>query len=141
MNGEQNGASKMNASEIQKRMNSREGFAEASDKIKKFGELSLNTKEHHSIYSTPPEDLIRRIKCKEDKDKTLGELMSDEEILEHLDYSMKFFNYFKDDIIDNLPDDAAKDTVKGIRESLPKDIAYLRLIGRLPEKYRDFLKE
>ncbi|HRY60368.1 MAG TPA: hypothetical protein P5096_03235 [Patescibacteria group bacterium] len=141
MNNEQNNMSKLNVSEIKKRMASREGFTEVSDKIKKFGELGLNIREHHSIYSTPPGDLIRRIKCKEDEDKTLGELMSDEEILERLDYSIKFYNYFKDDIIDNLPDDVAKDTVMGVRENLPKDIAYLRSIGRLPEKYRDFLKE
>lgn len=105
-------------------------YRESQKRFQQFGQLGVTADDHWNIGGSPPIILNRN------PGKTLGELMSDQEILAKLDQLTEYERSAKKRLAANPRDDLAKDDLKYVEKELPTTIKYLDSIGRLPDKYK-----
>ncbi len=98
-------------------------FEKASEKMKKTGWFSFSAQDHHDLKSTPEQILL------ENPEKMQYEVMTDAEIQEILDNVEIAMQDKK--LVEN-------GYVKNLIEDIKVDIPFLKSVGRLPEKYKDF---
>jgi hypothetical protein len=96
-------------------------YVEASNNWNTKGHLGVTAKDHEIIQSTPDQILV------ENSGKTLGELMSDEEIREYIIETRK--NILGNEAFPNM-----KEYNEELKENLKVTLEYLSGIGRLPEE-------
>lgn len=97
-----------------------EAFIMAKSNWDTKGYLGVTAEDHEGIHSTPDEIL------NENPGKTLGELMSDQEILEYIEGTKK-------NIEENEGIEKMKRFNEDLKDNLKLTIEYLRSIDRLPE--------
>ncbi len=100
------------------------------EKYKKMSTLEMTARDHKIIGSTPPSEMIA------EPDKTLAELMTDEEILAYLREEKEGLEDFSKDKYKK--NSFVKSSLPGLKRDLKLSIEYLRKIGRLPKEFEDF---
>ena len=94
-------------------------YTEAQKKWDEKGHLGVTAADHEAIHSTPDEILVQN------PGKTLGELMSDKEILEYIIGTQE-----------NIKSNEEIEKMKSYNEDLKKNLEvttiYLKAIGRFP---------
>lgn len=104
---------------------------EAQEKRHRLSSLGTTYAEEKRLGSPP-------FLLKSNPGKTLGELLSDEEILSRIDSLAEFYQSTKTDLAADPHNYSAQDDLRYIQRELPAAINYLTSIGRLPEKYKSF---
>lgn len=98
-------------------------FTKAAHKFKTFGPLGVTAADHLGIGSTPKERLVNN------PDKTLGELMTDDEISQWInELQEQISQYSSDQYKDNS---FVKSILPKLTEDLRLSKEYLKGIGRL----------
>jgi len=100
-------------------------YEKAAKKSKEQGFFSLTIEDHDALGSTPDEEL------KSNFGKSQYEIMSDEEIEEYLSEAIYTITENNENLRNNGYIDQQKDF---LRASIP----FLKSVGRLPEKFKDF---
>lgn len=104
----------------------------AAKKFYEFGNLGVTAEDHKAIGSTPPKILI------ENPGKSLGGLMSDEEIISWLERSKGSIASF----VGKSPDPYKEEQWKRLRgeniEEMKRTLKYLEQIERLPKDFKNF---
>lgn len=101
-------------------------FTKAANKFKKFGPLGVTAADHLSVGSTPKEKLVNN------PDKTLGELMTDDEIFQWIkELQEQIIQYSSDEYKNNS---FVKSILPKFIEDLRLSKEYLKGIGRLPSE-------
>lgn len=100
-------------------------FEQAAKKSKEQGFFSLTSEDHKALGSTPDEEL------ESNSGKSQYEIMSDEEIERYLSGAIDTINENNENLRNNGYIDQQKDF---LRVSIP----FLKSVGRLPEKFKDF---
>lgn len=98
-------------------------FEKAAKKSREFGYFSLTAQDHKDIGSTPPQELL------ENPEKAQYELMTEEQIIEHLDFALECLY---DPIC--IKNGVAKMKKELFVASLP----FLKSVNRLPKKFENF---
>ncbi len=91
--------------------------------------LEMRLSDHNLLGSTPP-DILR-----ENPEKTEGELMSDEEILEWLQKQQGMIEKFSSEGL--RENSFAQSWLPTGKKDFETTIQYLRRIGRLPDEFKD----
>ncbi len=102
-----------------------ERYAVVAAKAEQYGLLSLNAEEHHAIGSTPPEELDAN------PGKAHYEVLTEAQIEKMISAAIKMAS--SDD-----PRALSGGFVKAESDWLERTIPFLRSVGRLPEKYKNF---
>jgi len=101
-------------------------------RFKEFGHLGVTAQDHWNIGGSPPILLNRN------PEKTLGELLSDQELLDWLDKLLEYGERAKEKLEAEPDDESAKGDLEDFNKRFPLAIKYLASIGRLPEKYENY---
>jgi hypothetical protein len=101
-------------------------------KFQEFGHLGVLAQDHWNIGGSPP------MLLNENPEKTLGELLSDEELLKWLDKLLEYGERAKEKLEAKPDDEWAKGDLEDFNKQFPAAIKYLASIGRLPEKYKSY---
>lgn len=97
------------------------------------GYLGATADDHERIYSTPDERLIKN------PGKSLGEIMSDEELHENIALQLEFF---KEQDSSEIEKEHWQDFVTSRKIDFINSLRYLEKIGRLPKEIDvDYLEE
>ena len=104
----------------------------SKQKFKELGHLGVTAQDHWNIGGSPPILLNRN------PEKTLGELLSEEELLDWLDKLVEYGERAKQKLTTNPDDELAQGDLKDFSTRFPLAIKYLASIGRLPEKYKNY---
>jgi len=105
-------------------------FLQACKKLDELGPLSLTAEDHRAIGSSPKENL------KDNPEKTVAELMTDEEILKTLNYWKKTIEEEAQGLY--VEHNALKSLAHEFSKRFKATILYLRSIGRLPKEFENF---
>lgn len=105
---------------ISKKREEQNTMNEAMIKRDTLGSFSLTAQDHRDLRGTPDERLIG-----ENEGKAEYEIMSDKEIEQSLDEAVENMNH---------PSSMGEILKNKLRLAIP----FLRKVGKLPEKYRDF---
>ena len=95
-------------------------FIQASKNWEEKGFLGVTAQDYEAIQGTPEDILL------ENPGKTLGELMSDEEVREYIIET-------RNNIIENKEIPKMQELNKDLQKNLDVTIAYLSSIGRMPK--------
>ena len=95
-------------------------FIQASKNWEEKGFLGVTEQDYEAIQGTPEDILL------ENPGKTLGELMSDEEVREYIIET-------RNNIIENKEIPKMQELNKDLQKNLDVTIVYLSSIGRMPE--------
>lgn len=98
-------------------------FERASKKMSETGWFSFTAQDHEDLSSTPDAELTLN------PDKAQYEIMTDEEIQQILDNVQ---------IAQQDPQLVKNGYVQNLIDAMKVDIPFLKSVGRLPEKYKDF---
>lgn len=99
-----------------------ESFIKASEKFKKYGDLGVTDKDHEAIGSTPSEIL------KNNPDKTMGDIMNEDELLRWLNENQQVFENNKDDKL-------VERSLMQFKQRFLASINYLTEINKLPKDF------
>lgn len=115
--------------------NSSETINEARKKWDENGYLGVTAIDHELIGSTPDELLLNN------KGKTLGELMSEDEIVEYISGTLSNIDENEKYILTNPSN---KDSIirynEDLKNNLDLSINYLKKIGKIDEKFSSYLQ-
>ncbi len=103
------------------------------------GHMGVTADDHWAIGGSPETELRRNT------GKTLGELWSMEAILEKLENYVIFLERARKEYKEKKPHDPdiywSRDDIFSVKDELRATIPYLKSIGKLPEKFKDFKVE
>lgn len=97
-------------------------FNKAAEKFKALGSLGVTAQDHKGIGSTPPKKLL------ENPGKTLGELMTDEEVIEWIKGNKEAIAQFSEADQNNS---FVKSALPMLKEEVRFGTKYLKSLGRL----------
>lgn len=119
--------------ELQNAMKAREVSAK---KFQNLGQLGVTAKDHFNVDSSGP-----AVELSQNPGKTLGEILTDEELEQKIQKLQIFMETSKKRLKDNPKNDWAKEDVKYAKREFSVTLSYLKSLGRLPEKYKDMATE